>query len=170
VKIFDSIPTECVARLDYDTTGCVAEAWVKPANIRKAAQKLYEDKWMIEDLSVLDTAEGLLVCYHFDRMHRPGRIVVRVMAKDGAVPSIADIFQGANWHEREARDFHAVDFSGHPNLWPLLLPADMEPGVLLKAGEKKPLRELLGSREVLSCSPAVQALFAEPEAAEAAKE
>ena len=37
------------------------------------------------------------------------------------VPSISNIYHGADWHERETRDFYGVVFSGHPNLKPLLL-------------------------------------------------
>jgi NADH-quinone oxidoreductase subunit C len=55
------------------------------------------------------------------------------------MPTISDIFDGANWHERETRDMFGVVFTGHPYLEPLLLPeedADRRP--LLKAeGELK---------------------------------
>lgn len=165
MALFDSIPTEAVIKADYAKAGIVAEYWFKAANLIKAAKALYKDGWHIEDILALDTEDGMLVEYHFDKMATTGRILLKVMAENGAVPSIADVFQGANWHEREVRDFHALDFTGHPNLWPLLLPADMEPGVLLKDSKtRKPLREMLTLGEAESCSAAVEALFAEPEA------
>jgi NADH-quinone oxidoreductase subunit C len=43
------------------------------------------------------------------------------VADDGSMPTIADIFDGANWHERETKDMFGVVFSGHPYLKPLLL-------------------------------------------------
>ncbi len=169
MKLFDSFPTEAVVSLDYEKSGCVAEAWVKPANLRKAAQAFYDDLWHLEDILALDTSDGMLLEYHFDKMVKTGRVTLKVMAENAAVPSIADIFQGANWHERETRDFHALDFTGHPNLWPLLLPAEMEPGVLLKEDKgKKAVRELIELGDAESASAAVQDLFAEPEAEEAA--
>lgn len=170
MALFESIPVEAEIKSDFEKTGVTTEYWLKAANLPRAAKTLYAEGWHIEDLSALDFEEGILVEYHFDRMSPTGRIVLKVMAEGGKVPSIADIFQGANWHEREVRDFHAVDFTGHPNLWPLLLPVDLEPGVLLKEDKvRKPLREVLTLGEAKSVSPFVEALFAEPEA-EAADE
>jgi NADH-quinone oxidoreductase subunit C len=40
------------------------------------------------------------------------------------VPSISEVFPGANWHERETHEFFGIRFLGHPNLSPLLLPED----------------------------------------------
>ncbi len=43
-----------------------------------------------------------------------------------AVPSVADIWAAAKWQEREAYDLVGVQFSGHPDLRRILLPADWE--------------------------------------------
>ena len=37
------------------------------------------------------------------------------------VPSVAEIWRTADWHERESHDLFGVLFSGHPNMEPLLL-------------------------------------------------
>ena len=40
-------------------------------------------------------------------------------------PSLASataVFRGASWHERETHEMFGIDFAGHPNLVPLLLP------------------------------------------------
>ena len=39
-----------------------------------------------------------------------------------AVPSLAGVFAGAGWHERETAEMFGIDFPGHPDLRPLLLP------------------------------------------------
>ena len=62
--------------------------------------------------------------------------------KDGAsVPTISDVYGGANWHEREAAEMFGIVFEGHPNLTKLYLP---------DAFEGHPLRKTfpLLSREV----------------------
>jgi NADH-quinone oxidoreductase subunit C len=65
---------------------------------------------------------GLEVVYQFARYDRLCRVKARVSApQDMTVPSICHIYPGANWHERETRDFYGIIFSGHPNLEPLLL-------------------------------------------------
>lgn len=165
-KLLEGLQVECLAATDYDKTGLVADVWLKPVVLRKAVKRLYEAGYLLEDLSALDTTDGILVVYHFDHMQKSGRVAFRVLL-DGSAPkvsSIADIFQGARWHEREVRDFHAVDFDGHPNLIPLLLPADMEPGVLLKSDKtRKAVIDIMALGETESCSAAVEALFTKSE-------
>lgn len=40
------------------------------------------------------------------------------------VPSVSRIWRTADWHEREAYDLVGINFSGHPDLRRILLPAD----------------------------------------------
>jgi NADH-quinone oxidoreductase subunit C len=71
--------------------------------------------------------EGLEVAYHlhsFTKMHHL-TVKTRVTYEDASVPSIAGVYAAAEWHEREARDMFGIDFPGHPDLRPLLLPEDM---------------------------------------------
>jgi NADH-quinone oxidoreductase subunit C len=57
------------------------------------------------------------VVYHFLSPHLNQRIRLKLEADDEApVPSICDVFPGANWFEREVYDLYGVLFSGHPDL------------------------------------------------------
>ncbi len=38
------------------------------------------------------------------------------------IPSLVDVYAGANWHEREAAEMFGIDFEGHPQLKKLYLP------------------------------------------------
>lgn len=38
------------------------------------------------------------------------------------LPTLVEVFAGANWHEREAYEMFGIDFEGHPNLIHLYLP------------------------------------------------
>ena len=42
------------------------------------------------------------------------------------VPSVAGVWRGANWHEREVYDLSGVFFAGHPDLRRILCPEDWE--------------------------------------------
>lgn len=49
---------------------------------------------------------------------------LRIKAKvseDETVPSVTDLWVGADWHEREVWDMMGIPFSGHPNLKRILM-------------------------------------------------
>jgi NADH:ubiquinone oxidoreductase subunit C len=46
--------------------------------------------------------------------------------------SLAEVYAGANWHERETSEMFGITFDGHPNLVPLLLPDGFEGNPLRK--------------------------------------
>ena len=48
------------------------------------------------------------------------------------LPSIADIYCGADWAEREAHEYYAVTFEGRASTPPLMLPEGDPPGLLLR--------------------------------------
>jgi NADH-quinone oxidoreductase subunit C len=52
------------------------------------------------------------------------RTICEVPADDAALPSIADLYPGANFGEREAFDLFGVTFDGHPDLTRILMPDD----------------------------------------------
>ncbi len=57
------------------------------------------------------------VVYHFLSPSRNVRIRVKVETDEATpVPSIIDVFPGANWYERETYDLYGVLFTGHPDL------------------------------------------------------
>lgn len=56
------------------------------------------------------------------------RIVVRALVDRDQpdIPTVSDIFAGANWHERETWDLLGINFTGHPQLTRFLLPEDAD--------------------------------------------
>jgi NADH-quinone oxidoreductase subunit C len=60
-------------------------------------------------------------------------IKVSISKEDPRVPSITDVFRGADWHERECSEMFGIEFEGHPNLTHLYLPTDFEGHPLLKS-------------------------------------
>jgi NADH-quinone oxidoreductase subunit C len=61
------------------------------------------------------------VVYHLLSPKKNLRVRVRVQTDEQTpVPSICEIFPGANWFEREAYDLYGILFTGHPELRRLL--------------------------------------------------
>ena len=73
------------------------------------------------------------------QLHSPARHVAVLIKADvpeaassdgssapASVPSIIDVFAGADWHEREAHEMFGLVFDGHPNLAHIYLPTEFE--------------------------------------------
>ncbi|KTD58354.1 NADH dehydrogenase I chain C [Legionella sainthelensi] len=58
------------------------------------------------------------VVYHLLSTKKNHRIRVKVFADEShlIIPSVHDLWKGANWFEREAYDLYGVLFEGHPDL------------------------------------------------------
>lgn len=80
-------------------------------------------------LSAVDEqAEGFDVVAHLWSTSRRHGVLLRtrVPREEPQVPSVVDLFPGAAWHERETHEMFGISFTGHPDLKPLLLPAQFE--------------------------------------------
>ena len=60
------------------------------------------------------------------------------LAPGVSAPSIVDIYAGADWAEREARDYFAVSFAERAATPPLMLRDGDTPGILLDAEGERP--------------------------------
>ena len=52
------------------------------------------------------------------------RLEVCVSEKEPHIPSVLDVWAGANWHERETYDMFGIVFDNHPGLTRILMPDD----------------------------------------------
>ena len=71
--------------------------------------------------------EGFEVVYHLYSFTHKHNVTVKakVSRDEPSIATASDLWVAADWHEREARDMFGIDFEGHPNLVPILLPEDM---------------------------------------------
>ena len=68
------------------------------------------------------------VVYHLYSMKYKHKIVMktRVPVNSAKIPSVAQVWRTADWHEREAYDLFGIEFTNHPDLRRILLPDDWE--------------------------------------------
>ncbi|MDR1038677.1 MAG: NADH-quinone oxidoreductase subunit C [Deltaproteobacteria bacterium] len=116
-----------VTRPDPKRSGLALSVHLPAESLAAVAESLKAEGFTLLFITTADFTEGFLVTYVFDSMEGHLRLALRVLLKDKAspeIPSVAHVFHGAEWHERESYDFYGVIFKGNPNLVPILLPGD----------------------------------------------
>jgi NADH-quinone oxidoreductase subunit C len=64
-----------------------------------------------------ERAERFEIVYNLLSLKQNARMRVKVKTSEAvAVPSVVDLFNAANWYEREIWDLYGVTFEGHPDL------------------------------------------------------
>jgi NADH-quinone oxidoreductase subunit C len=58
---------------------------------------------------------------HYERIR-----IVTYATREEVIPSVTDLWEGANWYERELYDLLGIHFEGHPDLKRILMPDDWQ--------------------------------------------
>jgi len=121
---------------EYSPTGCHHVHVVQSAAIRDVAEQFRKAGYICEMITCLDNRAvegGFRLVYHFSQPAPADRHRVFADLPDGEeAPSIATVFESANWHEREVFDMFGVRFSGHPSLKRILTEEGADYHPLLK--------------------------------------
>ena len=96
----------------------------KAAELIKVATFLRDDP-ACQFISIIDVTavdwpsreQRFDVVYHFLSPRLNQRVRLKVMTDEATpVPSLIDVFRGADWFERDAYDLYGVLFTGHPDM------------------------------------------------------
>jgi NADH-quinone oxidoreductase subunit C len=82
---------------------------------------------LLADLCGVDTGEEMQVVYHLWSATSPDwlRVIVDGLPRDDPrVPSVTDLWRGAEWAEREAYDMFGIVFEGNRDLRRIYMPPD----------------------------------------------
>ncbi len=82
----------------------------------------------------------LSVYYHLESTNLKHKITLKASTDRNKpeISSVVEIWQGANWHEREAYDMFGIIFLNHPDLRRILMPYDWEAGYPLRKDYENP--------------------------------
>ncbi len=122
---------------------------IKPESLVKVATYIFKDlEARFNTASGVDARTHIEIIYHFSIEYLNVLISLRVKLdrKNPAIDSLAQVFKGANWIEREMYELLGIDFRGHPDLRRLLLADAWPEGVYplrsdYKEWDKKAIRD-----------------------------
>jgi NADH-quinone oxidoreductase subunit C len=111
-----------------DTFGYDFFDWLTAVDSLGSAQYRSEAAGLAGARSSPELGDGYAVVAHlWSTAGRSGLLLRTVVPRDTPrCESIVDIYAGADWPEREAYEMFGVEFTGHPNLVPLLLPEEFD--------------------------------------------
>ncbi len=129
-------PPKPVQIWKFEEKGLHLEVTVEPSKAVESASLLDRHGFAIDAVTGMDwPKQGLLeVIYDYLHFESGMRVAVRsrIPRNEPKIATISKIFPGADWHERETHDFFGIDFIGHRDLSPFMLPDDATYHPLLK--------------------------------------
>ena len=124
--------TELLPTATFEETGQWLTINVEPGNFRFFAEQLRNDAALFFDylfcLTCIDWKSHLTMVYHLDSTKFRHNIVVKskLDTASPAIATVSDIWETANFHEREVYEMFGVNFINHPDLRLLILPDGWE--------------------------------------------
>ena len=110
--------------VDWDDTDVWIESHALPAVARFLKETPELDFAFLTSISAVDYIEYFELVYHLLSMTRNCGAVVKTRCytrDEPVVPSVVDVWRGAELQEREIWDLMGVRFEGHPNMKRILL-------------------------------------------------
>jgi len=106
----------------------VNDVWVEPSSVLKVSKFLRDDPELdfgfLNAISAVDYVEYFELVYHLVSLRLNHSVVMKSCVfgrEEPSIPSVVEIWQGANLQEREIWDLMGIRFDGHPNMKRVLL-------------------------------------------------
>ncbi|MBC7511892.1 MAG: NADH-quinone oxidoreductase subunit C [Ferruginibacter sp.] len=127
-----AIITELLPTATFEELGQWLTINIEPADWKFLASQLRENAALFFDflfcVTCIDWKTHLTMVYHLDSTKFRHNIVVKskLDIANPAIETVSNIWQTANFHEREVYEMFGVNFINHPDLRLLILPDGWE--------------------------------------------
>ena len=127
-----AIITELLPTATFEELGQWLTINIEPVDWKFLASQLRENAALFFDflfcVTCIDWKTHLTMVYHLDSTKFRHNIVVKskLDIANPAIETVSDIWQTANFHEREVYEMFGVNFINHPDLRLLILPDGWE--------------------------------------------
>ena len=136
IKALNNLGIEA-SEAEYSKRGYHVEVSPTKDQVRAFARVMLEMEFYLDFVTAVHIKEGLQAVYQFGHFTESCHVNAKAITNNKSIKTISDIFDGANWHERETHDFYGLEFEDHNDLRVLILDeSDSELNPLLKSEDK----------------------------------
>lgn len=134
----DEVLKDIKERFREDIVDCIDKSprrvylEINPESLVPVAGYIFKDlEARFNIASGLDARTHLEILYHFtiEKINLLISLRVKLDKENPRVSSLAPVFKGANWIEREIHELLGIEFTGHPDMRRLLLADEWPEGV-----------------------------------------
>jgi NADH-quinone oxidoreductase subunit C len=134
----DEVLRDLKERFREDIVDCIDKSpkrvylEINPESLVRVAGYIFKDlEARFNIASGLDARTHLEILYHFsiEKINLLISLRVKLDKENPRVSSLALVFNGANWIEREIHELLGIEFAGHPDMRRLLLSDEWPEGV-----------------------------------------
>ncbi|MBA7476886.1 MAG: hypothetical protein GH155_04855 [Spirochaeta sp.] len=134
----DEVLKDLKERFPEDIVDCIDKSpkrvylEINPESLVAVAAYIFKDlEARFNIASGLDARTHLEILYHFtiEKINLLISLRVKLDKENPRVSSLAPVFKGANWIEREIHELLGIEFAGHPDMRRLLLTDEWPEGV-----------------------------------------
>ena len=130
VDIYERLSKTYNVIIEDSGVGLTKDVIADKSDLLKIVQELKESGFdMLRLISSVDYSDKFFIVYHFLSTVNSNVFTLKVpLIKSDAskIDSLCDLYDSANWLEREVYDLMGIEFINHPNLKRILLPLDWE--------------------------------------------
>jgi NADH-quinone oxidoreductase subunit C len=129
-SINEKFSDDVIEIIDKSSTRAYIE--IKPSSLTSVATYVFRELGARFSIaSGLDARYHMEILYHFilEEINLMVSLRVKLDKSNLVVDSLAPVFEGANWIEREIHELLGIKFTGHPDMRRLLLPDEWPKGV-----------------------------------------
>ncbi|MBM04737.1 MAG: NADH-quinone oxidoreductase subunit C [Chloroflexi bacterium] len=123
--VINRINSSCI---NSHSIGIGNDIYISPQSVNNVIKFLKEDVDLnlnyLTSITAVDYIEFIEIIYHLFSINKNHRIILKTKCYEidnPVIPSISDLWKGAELQEREIWDLMGVEFSGHPNMKRVLL-------------------------------------------------
>ena len=130
INIYEKLSKSYNVIIEDNEVSLTKDVIADKSDLLKIVKELKENGFdMLRLISSVDYSDKFLIVYHFLSTANNDMFTLKIpliKSVNSQIESLSNIYNSANWLEREVYDLMGIEFLNHPKLKRILLPLDWE--------------------------------------------